>query len=414
MRGGQAEQALRLLDSVRVHSASLQEANRRYADQLAPGFNLINHMRNDEMALSRYLAGLFDIDGVHGQGDLFLRSLTEQLGQCAAWIDPRDLVSVELEKRANGQRRLDIYLVFRNGVVGIENKPWAGDQQDQLSDYAGFLKSSAAGRHWLLVYVCNDDPSEYSIKPYALQELTAAENYCRFDFYQLVNWLESCGRFTRAPKVRLFVDELAGYVRKDVNGEMEMSEIEELKRLILEKNEFIESAFQVAASIGQLKEQVLAELKKELGNALAAQGMTLVWDDSSLRRGSLYAGFGVQFSARHNVHLRFEFGAKGLNSLEWGICRNGANITLDASKSALIREAMEKVFGEGEFSQAWPWYPGQGPRDTFLMQDMRDWSASAKPWLWVRDKTETGFVQRAVKLAGEVSRALEPVHEAMC
>lgn len=413
MTSKQAQQALQLLDSVRVHSASLLEAKKRYADQLAPGFHLIDHLRNDEMALSRYMAGLLNIEGEHSQGDLFLRNLTERLGPCAAWINPRELLSVELEKRANGQRRLDICLEFRNGIVGIENKPWAGDQKDQLSDYAGFLKTAAAGRHWLLIYVCNEDPSEYSIKADALEALTAAGNYSRFDFYQLTDWLESCGRFTRAPKVRLFVDELAQYVRKEVNGEMEMTEVEEIKSLILEKNEFLESAFQVAASIGQLKEQLLDELKTELSHALAAQDMILVWDDNALPRGSMWAGFGAQFDASHKVHLRFEFGVKGLNSLKWGICRNGAEVTLDPSKAAVIRAAMENAFGEGEASSAWPWYPGQGPRDTFLAPEMRDWSASSKPWLWVRDKTEAGFVQQSVKLALEVRRALEPACAAM-
>lgn len=409
----QVEQTRELLDAVRIRSASIQEAQRRYADQLAPGFHLVEHLRNDEMALSRYLALLLDTRGTHAQGDLFLRHLIERLGPSAAWINPDELVSVMLEQQANGQRRLDIYLVFRNGVLGIENKPWADDQQDQLRDYAGFLKASAAGGNWLLVYVCNEEPSEYSIDHEALQVLADEGHYGRFDCRQLAEWLEYCACFARAPKVRLFAEELARYVRREINGEMEMTEVEEIKNLILEKNEHVESAFQVAASLGRLKEQLLAELKDELGRTLQALDMSLVWDEEPLRRGNCYAGFGARLHPAHQLHLRFEFGASGLNSLEWGICKNRADIAIDPAKAAAIRGAMKKICAGNE-SEWWPWYPGQGPQDDVLSPDERNWFSNPIPWLRIRDKSEQGFVKRFTKLAEDVRSVLADVHEAMC
>lgn len=409
-----AGQVLQLLDSVRVRSAALQEAQKRYADQLAPAFHLVDHLRNDEMALSRYLALLLDVNGSHGQGDLFLRKLAERAGPCAAWMAPHELVRVALEKQANGQRRLDIYLEFRNGVMGVENKPWADDQPEQLTDYAGFLAASAAGRHWLLLYVCNEEPSEHSISAEALQDLADKGHYCRVDFHQLADWLEHCASLTRAPKVRLFAEELVVYVRREINGEMEMTEVEEIKSLILEKDEYIASAFQVSASMSRLKEQLLAELKEELGRELRMLGMIPVWDDVLIQRENCYAGFGARLHPAHKVQLRFEFGATGLDSLEWGICRNGKDITLDPAKASLIRRAMVNAFGEGYDSPFWPWYPGQGSQDKELAADERHWRASPVPWLRIRDKTDRGFVKRFVALAVKVRAALADVHDAMC
>jgi PD-(D/E)XK nuclease superfamily len=37
------------------------------------------------------------------------------------------------------QRRIDITIDFGNAGIGIENKPWAGEQPDQLRDYAAHL-----------------------------------------------------------------------------------------------------------------------------------------------------------------------------------------------------------------------------------------------------------------------------------
>src|SRR5690606_21333561 len=186
-----------------------------------------------------YLGMLLDTEGAHAQGSLFLRSFVERLGKCAEWIDAQKLVSVTLEKRANGLRRLDIHLAFKNGVVGIENKPWAGDQPSQLKDYARFLESSAAGGNWLLIYVCNEDPSDGSIEPDRLVGLSGNGHYYRLDFDQLADWLDHCACFTRAPKVRLFVEELSGFIRRELNGELEMIEADEIRNLILEKTEYI-------------------------------------------------------------------------------------------------------------------------------------------------------------------------------
>lgn len=165
----------------RAYSCSLlAEAKQRYAAELAPDFNLVDHLRNNEVALSRYLGLLLDTQGVHGQGELFLRGLLQRLGQPG--FQPQDLLRVELEQRTHSGRFLDIYLEFRGGVIGIENKPWAADQDKQLEDYARFLQLSARGGQWLLVYACNWEPSEASLNLAQREALEQTGNFLRLDF----------------------------------------------------------------------------------------------------------------------------------------------------------------------------------------------------------------------------------------
>ncbi|OFS69943.1 hypothetical protein HMPREF3173_21615 [Pseudomonas sp. HMSC08G10] len=402
-----------LLDAVRIRAASLAEAKQRYAAELAPDFNLVDHLRNNEVALSRYLGLLLDTQGVHGQGELFLRGLLQRLGQPG--FQPQDLLRVELEQRTHSGRFLDIYLEFRGGVIGIENKPWAADQDKQLEDYARFLQLSARGGQWLLVYACNWEPSEASLNLAQREALEQTGNFLRLDFLQIAEWLDDSACHTRAPKVRLFVEALSAYVRQQINGEIDVSEAEQIKAVILQKPEHLEAALKVALSIDQVKSQLLTEFHRALAQALEAHGLELVWKEQLLMRGQKYAGFGVKLHPAHQLQLCFEFGDVRLNSLEWGICRNDETIHVNEIDAETIAQAMEVAFGPGYRSLPWwPWYPGTGNRDSVLHESERDWATSAEPWVRIQDDSEQGLVSRIVQLALKTQHALAEVHDAMC
>lgn len=402
-----------LLDAVRIRSASLAEAKQRYAAELAPDFNLVDHLRNNEVALSRYLGLLLDTKGVHGQGELFLRGLLQRLGR--EGFRAQDLLRVELEQRTHSGRFLDIYLEFRGGVIGIENKPWAADQYKQLEDYAQFLQASANCGQWLLVYACNWEPSETSLSPTERERLEQTGNFLRVDFMQIAEWLDETACHARAPKVRLFVEALSAYVRQQVNGEIDVSEAEQIKAVILQKPEHLEAALKVALSIDQVKSQLLAEFKQALGQALEAHDLELVWEEPLLASGRTYAGFGVKLHPAHQLHLRFEFGAARLNALEWGICRNDATIHVNGADAETIAQSMRAAFVTGYSGlPGWPWYPGTGACDGELNDCERDWATSAEPWLRLQDDSEKGLVPRIVQLALKTQHALAGAHDAMC
>ena len=154
-----------LLEAVSYKLGAVREAKRMFAEQLAPEFSFFSYFRSDELALSACIAGLLDPNGAHGQGSVFLQAFFAHM------VDKKDLLfdfkscEVRTEHQANDQRRIDIVLRFDDAIVGIENKPWAGDQNQQLSDYANYLEEKAVGKKWLLIYLCDRDPSPNSLPP---------------------------------------------------------------------------------------------------------------------------------------------------------------------------------------------------------------------------------------------------------
>ncbi|HGT5687241.1 TPA: PD-(D/E)XK nuclease family protein, partial [Escherichia coli] len=77
------QHAAALLDSVARWNEVTTLAKLRYQAELAPDFSLMDWLKNDELALSRYLRFLLSPDETHGQSSLFLKgflSLIEKSG----------------------------------------------------------------------------------------------------------------------------------------------------------------------------------------------------------------------------------------------------------------------------------------------------------------------------------------------
>ena len=122
--------------------------------QLARRFNVFRYLRTDEMGFSRMIADLLDPAGDHGQGAAFLKLLIEKL-EFAKDVNPSDLsnAKVQTERQIHGRRRIDVVVeIGGKHCLAIENKSnFAGDQEDQVEHYLGWLKKEYD--HSLLVYV---------------------------------------------------------------------------------------------------------------------------------------------------------------------------------------------------------------------------------------------------------------------
>ncbi|PTQ86623.1 PD-(D/E)XK nuclease family protein [Nitrosomonas ureae] len=391
-----------LLEEVTFKVATLNEASERFADRLAPDFSIFDYLRTDEIGLSRCIADLLNPMGKHGQKEVFLEAFLEKIG----WLGNTKVKSVRLEEQANDQRRIDISLKFESGeIIGIENKPWAGDQKNQLSDYASFIEKEAGGENWLLIYLSNNEPSDSSginkVKE-QLKEFKDEKKFVQLDYTSIIEWLEVCACKSKALIVRLFVEELAKFIRMNINGELEMSEENEIKNLILASPQNIESAFHVSLVMKSVKEALLRVFHDDLKEKVEAKDFEFVWDEIMSKRWNGNAGFGVKFSRDQNLYLRFEFGSSGLHNLFWGISRESKFLQKDDELWSKIGEVMNNHFGSGSGrpSERWPWWNWINKKefdDAYI-----NWDSSEVPWVSIKEG----------KLAGKIVDLASRVHDA--
>lgn len=124
-----------------------------------------------ENAWSRVFAYLLNSENSHGLGGGFLKAFlnegkesSELVNQYlkALKLNDSDQIFVELEWQTEQKRRLDILIKISNkkgilkGIVGIENKLFAGEQYAQVSDYQAELKNKFKAIPKLLLFLSID------------------------------------------------------------------------------------------------------------------------------------------------------------------------------------------------------------------------------------------------------------------
>lgn len=404
---------------------SLHEAKRLYGSQIAPEFYIFDYLRDDEMGLSRFIGNLLNPKGKHGQGDVFLKQFLIQTNQLLLNANQElglsnnednvqtnqwDFVSTEncevkLEEGIDNQRRIDISLRFSHGeMIGIENKPWASDQKNQLHDYADYIHNKAGDKPWLLIYLCNEKPSEESISEKKRRNLEESGHLITMSYDELISWLLTCISYAKAPIVRTFIDELIKYIRKDINGEVDMSIAKEIEKIILKDEANFEAAMFVSKTLVDAKKDYLKDFHKKLEKATHKKGYTLKWKSSMDGKWSPTTGFGINFDSQqsYDFELWFEFGQPNLNAFHWGIRKQNDEVSSIKNKAHWknINSLLSVTrFGKGNQREWWPWW-----LDYELDEDFKNWEVNVAPWNAIKNGE---LVQKVMDLSHEVYQYFE-------
>ena len=213
------QETRRFFEGAKQGLAIWQQATANLDLHLARRFTFFHFIDLDENRMSDVFAYLLNPDENHGQGDLFLREFLSDVP--LEWLPESDWSRVRIGREVitsrieNWNRRIDIEIAFRIAdswaAIAVENKPWAEDQDQQLSDYARHLESMYDG-HFKLIYLTpnGEDPSEYSIKREKREKLENAGKLANASIRKWANdngWLQRAENEVKAERVRWFVSD---------------------------------------------------------------------------------------------------------------------------------------------------------------------------------------------------------------
>ena len=191
------------------------EAQRRFDRVAASRFSVFGYFKEDENLLSSIFADLLRPDGSHGQGTAFLRLFLEEIdrgGKCRIRSSGKygglERCSVYTEYPTPAGRRVDIVLKLDDKWIGIENKPRAGEQDNQLQHYLEFLQDQDEDA--CVLYLSGrggdagtiEDVDHYLTIPYGRTPSGPS----------VAHWIAECHMRCGAENVRWFLKDMLKYI----------------------------------------------------------------------------------------------------------------------------------------------------------------------------------------------------------
>ncbi len=202
----------------------VKETRSRMDRVAATRFSVFSYFRQNENILSGIFADLLRADGSHGQGATFLELFLEGLDanrshgaryRPAQEYEVREGCLVETEHVIPGQRRIDI--VVRLGEhsqqwLAIENKPWAGEQEDQLGAYAAYVHDRDPDA--CIVYMSGDGSESETIRAETRGHYLTMPYRDPGHGPSVESWIRQCSQRCEADRVRWFLTDMLSYVQR--------------------------------------------------------------------------------------------------------------------------------------------------------------------------------------------------------
>jgi hypothetical protein len=185
---------------------------------LASDFNVFDYINPNENKLSDIMADLLNPDGTHGQKDAFLKEFLKIIDKkldCNL-MDCKIMREASTTYIVNNQRRIDITLNFQNKFeIGIENKPWDEEQENQLQDYQKHLRKKF-GENFCIVYISGNGSEPESLSEKLKKQLLQERKLIILKYKPDIKvWLEKCYKECKSEKIRIFIKDFIQYIEQN-------------------------------------------------------------------------------------------------------------------------------------------------------------------------------------------------------
>ncbi len=352
---------------------AFRESYQYVAPQLAPQFNCFDFIDSDENKLSEIVAHLLNPHATHAQNDLFLRLFFEEIKiDYPNYNQQVNKVNVKCEVVIQNNRRIDILIDFGKDCFGlaIENKPWATDQNEQLSDYNKYLGNIYGNKYCLIYLSGNDsDPSENSITKVEREQLEKSNHYKKINFSDIVSWLKQCEKESKSDHVKHFLRDFIAYCQQEFSGETNMIDRDVIEKTILENDDNIGLALEIAAQLPAMKEKLLKKFRSDLENKFTEKYPDWVFEDNE----GFYYGTGnnpIFFYKKRSKNYSFLIDYEG--GLYWGVKRKDDTRVEDEKRESLNRKLPERLKQSGY----WPY--------CYFPDPYKNWKKNIEPWIGIQ------------------------------
>lgn len=303
---------LRFADNHRRHVEALAQAT-------GERFNLFKILGIGHYEVGTHspmLGNLLNPKGSHGQDDVFLRLFVSLLG-----IPDFDTASARLEleyhigpvtEKSGG--RIDIVIWDGDGhAIFIENKIYAGDQENQLRRY----RQRDARAH--LFYLTRQGILPSGLTEQGLQEINVT---CLSYATHIRDWLVACQKEAASlPHVRESISQYLHLILELTDQSTTQSMNQELIGNITADEQSLAAYFALTSELENVRAALVIKLDAQLDNAAKAANLHREGRIKDLHVKYSTICFTTDSLKRHNLRIGFTFDRGGFQDFDFGFVK---------------------------------------------------------------------------------------------
>ena len=288
-----------------------------------------------EVTHSTIIASFLNPNEFHGQGDKFLKLFLSIIGDETNLDTANTNVYTE---SSNDDGRIDILIEDNNKkAVIIENKIYAGDQNEQLKRYDHFARNKYKNGYSLYYLTINgDNASEQSAKD--------AKYKCISYSQDILNWIEQCIKESATtPLIRETLVQYKNHIKQLTNQDMEAMNQEKLIEVMVANADAVAA---ICNTQNEYKQHVYNTLVKPKFEEFCKMN-NLLYKDVNLFAGRGERGFFFRREEWKSAAIWFYTERAGEWDFYWGI----SNYEGDALK---VEKTQLDCIG-GPLIEYWPY-----------------------------------------------------------
>lgn len=299
---------------------------------------------SSEMRHSAILRELLDPQGMHGFKTKFLEAFFKQIG---LEFDPNGCRAKTEVAYSNG--RMDIVISSGDVAVVIENKIYAGDQEDQLKRYKEEWLEAQSGKKQALLYLTLDGHEASNAEHVDYQRISYRND--------ILAWLETCIEMaTEKPLVKSALEQYKELIKKLTGEHMDPSMKDAVTSATTANAQNYLAAALTAKAFDGIHQNVLRDIVKEASEETRNEEKE--WLCEKEMDWKIGTNNNKQFSISYTpkgkqYKLFFEFQKGNYQDLYYGLHDLNSDNGPHPYKAELltIPEDLKRDFGENEIGK---------------------------------------------------------------
>jgi len=313
---------------------------------------------------SPILAELLNPQGRHGQGAVFLNLFLTKIRVGDVPFNASN-TRVETERYIGPKTETtggQIDIVVEDGIrrrILIENKIYAGDQENQLLRYHNYDQNAD------LIYLTllGGDASAYSVGG------LDRESYRTISYEKEIrDWLMDCRKEAAClPSVREMLSQYIALIEELTHQSTTKEMNEELIQHIIETPDNLQAFFMLRDAGWAVQTSLIAKLDEDLARIAGELGLEKNDPAKDLHTKDSLFSFATPILERNNLRIGFTFGAGNFGALDFGFVK----IKLD--EPSPVEDDLQIAFAERFAWKKTPWWPAYA----YYEQPYRNWGHEA-------------------------------------